>query len=488
MNNRSLHVVLVAGEVKPYSKTGGLGDVTGALPPAIAANEHKVTVFTPLHNTIDTSHFGLKKIRRRVKMSIGASKYYFNIWRGSMGEHQKIYFIDHYEFFRSRKKLYGYPKDGNLRYYFFNKAVLDTIRILKLDIDVIHCHDWHAGLIPNLLKTEEYRKDFADVASVMTIHNILFQNAKDITRIPRKHADDGKGLPQESKREIAKLNFMLRGIMHADIISTVSEQYAKEIQTKEYGYGLEDALYKRRKRLFGILNGIDYAHFDPSHDKYLDTKYHLPTLNLKHRNKMFLQNELGLDKDDNVPIIGIASRITEQKGFELIFEIMDQLMSMHLQIAIVGSGQDSYEKLITKYNRKYPEKIGIKLEFSEEIASWIYAGSDMFLMPSRFEPCGLGQMIALRYGTIPIVHKTGGLADTITDFNPKNKNGNGFVFDNYNSLDLLQTITRSLETFKYRERWEKLMRFGMNQSYSWELPAKQYIKLYRIARKRHKSG
>ena len=483
---RKLAIALVTGEINPYSKTGGLADVAGALPGALAALGHDVHVFTPLHRQISTKTHGLKKILTHMPIIIGRTTYHYNLWRGTMPSGQPIYFIDNFELFRSRHKLYGYPKDGNLRYFFFDKAVLDAMMRIQVAPDIIHCHDWHTGLIPNLLSSPAFGAYYFYTATVMTIHNIAFQSATETGYSHAASRDRCVGQPREDATSIRKLNFLLRGITFADVISTVSDKYAHEIQTPEFGCGLEKVLYKRRRRLFGILNGIDYSHFDPRHDTNLHVRYHLDTLNRKLRNKSFLQIQMGVEQDDNIPIIGMATRITEQKGFDLLFEIIDDLMKLHVQLVIVGAGETKYERKIIAYQKKYPDRFGAHLIFSEEVASWIYAGSDLFLMPSRFEPCGLGQMIALRYGTIPIVHKTGGLADTITNYDPSKKRGNGFVFTKYESKDLLAAITRALGAFKYRDRWSKLMQFGMSQSYSWELPAKQYIKLFRLAQQKRR--
>jgi len=485
---KPLSIALVSGEIKPYSKTGGLADVTGALPGAFGAIGHEVRVFTPLHQQIDPKAHHLKRIMARVPVIIGTKTFHYNLWLGTTSGGQTIYFIDNYDFFKSRHKLYGYPKDGNLRYYFFDKAVLDAMMRLQYHPHIIHCHDWHAGLIPNLLSAPAFSAYFFYTATVMTIHNIAFQSASELHHGSARKRDSGKGLPKEDLASIRQLNMLLRGITYADVISTVSDKYAHEIQTPGFGCGLEKVLHKRRRRLFGILNGIDYSHFDPRYDTNLHVSYHLDTLNRKLRNKSFLQEKMELDQDDNIPLIGMATRITEQKGFDLLFEVIDKLMELHVQLAIVGAGETQYERKIAKYQKKYPGRLGAHLNFSEEVASWVYAGSDIFLMPSRFEPCGLGQMIALRYGTIPVVRKTGGLADTIIDYNPDKKRGNGFVFTRYNSKDMLATITRALNAYKYRDRWDKLMQHGMSQSYSWELPAKQYIKLFRLAlQKRRKT-
>lgn len=485
---KPLSIAQVSGEIKPYSKTGGLADVTGALPGAIEDLGHEVRIFTPLHRLVDVKTHKLKRIMSRVPIIIGTKTYHYNLWHGTTPTGQTIYFVDSYEFFKRRHKLYGYPKDGNLRYFFFDKAVLDAMVRLNYTPNIIHCHDWHAGLIPNLLSAPAFGAYFFYTATVMTIHNIAFQSASSVENETSRQHDRGQGQPKEDLASIRKLNLLLRGIIHADVISTVSDKYAHEIQTPEYGNGLEKILYKRRHRLFGILNGIDYSHFDPSHDKNLPVRYHLETLNRKLRNKSHLQHEMGLDQDDNIPIIGMATRITEQKGFDLLFEIVDDLMKGHVQVAIVGAGETAYERTIAKYQKKYPGRFGAHLIFSEEVASWVYAGSDLFLMPSRFEPCGLGQMIALRYGTIPVVRKTGGLADTIINYNPAKKTGNGFVFANYDAKGLSSAINHALDTYKYRDRWNTLMRHGMSQSYSWELPAKQYIKLFRFAQQKRRKA
>lgn len=476
-----LSIIQVCAEIKPYSKTGGLADVTGALPGALAGLGHSVITITPLHRLIDPKKWGLKLISARNSLQISTRRWSYRVWEKKERDGTCVWFIDQSELFRRRHRLYGYP-DGNLRYYFFCRAALDFIQNTHTKVDVIHCHDWHAGVIPNLLHREDYIRHFADTATVMTIHNIAFQMSGTDHHLPPSRRDDGTGYPSERLPSLKRLNFMLRGVKHADAISTVSARYALEIQTPEFGCGLEKILHRRRRRLFGILNGIDYNHFDPRHDKYLPVPYHLNDLHKKRRNKSALQQAMGLEVDDNIPIIGLASRITEQKGFELIFEILDQLMTRHVQAVIVGSGQPEYEKRIRTFHQKYPDKLGIYLEFSEEVASLVYAGSDLFLMPSRFEPCGLGQMIALRYGTIPIVHEVGGLADTIKNYDPAHKSGNGFVFTDFTAEALLEATLRGLEAFKYRDRWEKLMRHGMSQSYSWELPARQYIRLYRFAR------
>ena len=477
---KPLTIVQVTAEMKPYSKTGGLADVTGALPNALADLGHTIISITPLHRAVEPRDFQLKRLLARRVIRIDGQNYPYQVWEHRLSATKRVLLIDQTEFFKRRHRLYGY-KDGNLRYYFFCRAALETLMDLKIKPDVMHCHDWHSGLIPNLIRRSPlYHDHFAETATVMTIHNIAFQMSDSGRHFRKK--DAGRGLPVENATEIARLNFLRRGIIYADAISTVSGQYAHEIRTPEFGCGLEDVLERRHKRLFGIINGIDYAHFDPRHDTDIPVHYHLSDLYKKRRNKSALQQLMGLDVDDNVPIIGMATRITEQKGFELLLEVLPDLIGQHFQLAIVGSGDAAYEKQIRAWQKKYPDKIGSHLEFSEKIASLVYAGSDMFLMPSRFEPCGLGQMIALRYGTIPIVHAVGGLVDTIIDYDPQKKKGNGFVFTDFTPGALLAAVIRGLETYKYRDRWEKLMRHGMQQSYSWELPARQYVRVFRFAR------
>ncbi|MBI4090335.1 MAG: glycogen/starch synthase, partial [Candidatus Kerfeldbacteria bacterium] len=317
--------------------------------------------------------------------------------------------------------------------------------------------------------------------TIFTIHNLPFQMQGDWWRVPADKVDVGLGPVPKDPAKLRWTNFTKRGIRYADAINTVSVRYAQEILTPEYGQNLDRALRRRAKDVFGIINGIDYQVYNPQFDRHLWHSYDWNSLDRKHENKRELQKMVGLDQRNDIPLIGLVHRLTEQKGFDLIKNILPVLMQLELQIVIVGTGDRDYVNVFRKAARTYPGRIAILTPFTEELGSRVYAGSDMFLMPSRYEPCGMSQLISLRYGSIPIVHKTGGLSDTIEDFNPRTNLGTGFVFMRYAADDLLVAIVRALETYKYPQVWEHLSWQAMQESYSWDIPAEKYIELYRQA-------
>jgi starch synthase len=293
------------------------------------------------------------------------------------------------------------------------------------------------------------------------------------------------GVPTTEKTKVQYLNFLKRGIIHADIVTTVSEQYAKELLVPVTSHGLSDVLIPRARTFFGIRNGVDYHQWNPMFDEYLPVNYDFEILHRKYDNKRALQHRLGLPIDDSVPLLGMNSRITEQKGFSLVFEIFDELMKMGVQLVVVGTGQGTYTQLLDEKMKQYPEQVAYR-PYSEELGSLVYAGADVFLMPSLFEPMGVGQLYSLRYGTIPVVRRTGGLADTIFDYNPRNRASNGFVFDDYSGTALQEAVGRALELWRDKAQWWRLMVHGMALSYSWEIPAKKYVRMYKAAVKEHK--
>ncbi|MEK7637281.1 MAG: glycogen synthase [Patescibacteria group bacterium] len=486
MPPRPLHIVIVAPEVSPFSKSGGLADVTHALPKHLLGLGHEVSVVTPYYSfvakqPINPEHLG------DVVVAIGKKSYPVRFYRAMLSEHTKVpvYFVAQDDLFGSRDKLYTYP-DDNLRFFVFNRAVFSLGELLGHIPDVLHCHDWQTGLVPNILKLE-YRKRpvWRDTVSIFTIHNLLYQMQGMWYTIPADKRDHGRGLPPTDFGKIRTINSTLRAIKNADAINAVSVRYAEEIMTKKFGEGLDTVLRRRRDRVFGIINGIDYTIFNPSFDQHLQTHYDWNSLDKKMENKLALQRAYHLPERRDVPLIGLAHRLTEQKGFDLIMEILPILLHQPIQLIVVGGGDRNYVAFFRHMAKKYPSQVAIHLEFSEVVASKIYAASDMFLMPSRYEPCGISQLISLRYGSIPIVHRTGGLADTITDFDPRTGVGTGFVFHNYTGPDLLMAMTRAIETYKYPRVWEHLTWQAMRQSFSWELPARQYVDLYRRALATH---
>ncbi|MFA5070280.1 MAG: glycogen/starch synthase [Patescibacteria group bacterium] len=481
--NKPLTILMATAEIAPYARTGGLADVCNALPKALVHLGQKVIVVMPYYGFIRNQNLKIEEIGED-NITINKNNYHIKYRRTFFTPEIPIYFIYNWQLF-NRSRLYNYA-DDNLRFLFFDLAVLKMIEKFKLKIDVIHCQDWHAGLIPNYL-AKKFRAEigYSKIATLFTIHNLPFQFQQNWWTIPKKLVDDGHHLPPVKKEgEIKNINFTKRALLNADIINTVSERYAKEIMTPEFGQGLHRILRARKKDVFGIINGIDYNVYNPLFDPYIRHKYDWNSLDKKKKNKLLLQKEMKLKVDPDIPLIGLVHRLTEQKGFDLILRLMDFLLKMDIQFIVVGSGQKEYINSFRKLNRKFPRKIAISSPFTDKMAARVYAGSDMFLMPSRYEPCGISQMISLRYGSIPIVHETGGLSDTITDFDPRKERGNGFVFSRFIKEDFLAAIIRALVNYKYRKTWEHLTWQAMRLSYSWEIPAKKYLALYYLAIKK----
>ncbi|MFH0952290.1 MAG: glycogen synthase [Patescibacteria group bacterium] len=483
--SKKLNIVSVAAEVAPFSKTGGLGDVARALPMALEALGHKVSVITPYYTFIDQQRLSLEDIGI-AKVRIGPHSYKVTFYKSSLTPKIPVYFVRYDRFF-GHSKIYEYDND-NLRFYLFNEAVLKLIKLINLKPDLIHCHDWHTGLIPNLIKTTHKNdSQLSRISTLYTIHNLPFQFGMTWWKVPANKIDYGRGKPPIKLSKIKYINFTKRAIIYADVINTVSERYAHEILTPEFGQGLDKHLDRRHDSFFGIINGIDYTVYNPSFDTNLDYNYDWNSLDKKKRNKMVLQKELKLAPTADQPLIGLVNRLTEQKGFYMILEILPILMKQRLQMVVVGSGDQDFISQFKKYAKRFPKQLAIYTPFTEKMASRVYAGSDIFLMPSRYEPCGISQMISLRYGSIPIVHETGGLSDTITNYNPRTGRGNGFVFTRYEKEELLITIARAIENYHHTKTWERLTWQSMRLSYSWKLPAQKYTTLYRLAIKKRKS-
>lgn len=475
-----LTIASVSAELAPFSKTGGLGEVTRALPRALRDRGHHVIPIVPLHKHTKLHYPDIERIGEdNVKLFDGLS--HKATFYQSEYDRIPVYFIDSPQYFSERKRIYE-KRHENERFYFFNRAVMSLLRFLEVTPDVVQSHDWHAGLLPYFLHTS--KKTFWNTAAVFTIHNLVFQMGHDWWTLPPEEQDDGYRTPEQMYEmgNVERINFALRGIRHADAISTVSEQHAKEILTKQFGEQLHGELRKRRGDLFGIVNGVNYDTYNPATDPGLRQKYTMrDPLPGKAANKKALQQMCKLPKRDDVPLVGMVSRITEQKGFDLLLEMMDTIMRLKMQIVILGSGQEEYEREFRRLRRKYPDRFSY-LAWDPKIETQVYAGSDLFLMPSRFEPCGLGQLISLRYGSIPVVHAVGGLSDTINDYNPRTGRGNGFVFNKYDAKLMLATLTRAAENWmRGGAAWERLVRKSMRKVYSWDIPAQRYISLFRHA-------
>ena len=481
---KKLKIASISSEVAPFSKSGGLGDVARSLPKALKRLGHEVIVITPFYNQV------IDKKKHNLKLAFGDVKVFFNskeamrinYWKGYLMPGLPIYFVEAKRYFSKRKSLYG-SKHENARFLVFDVAALKLISLLKFKADIVHCHDRQTGLIPFYLKTDfRYSRTLKKAKTIFTIHNLVFQMGKNWWEVPAKKKDYGrKRIPHLADAGIEYINFMKRAILSADAISTVSEQYREEIMTRKFGQDLHQILKNREDRLFGIINGIDYGAYNPTNDKGLFKNYNYKKIHRKKLNKEYLQKKFGLEKNIDTPIICATSRVTFQKGFELVLKILEKLMELDLQIIVIGAGDKDYIKKLQKAAKKYPKKLAVIPSHKEnqKYETLVYAGSDFFLLPSHHEPCGINQLIAMRYGCVPIVRKVGGLHDTVENFDPKTKKGTGFVFDEFDEFSLYGAIIRAIETYNYKKAWRDIMVRGMKESSSWEIQAKKYVELYK---------
>ncbi|ACX51603.1 glycogen/starch synthase, ADP-glucose type [Ammonifex degensii KC4] len=485
MFDRSLKILFVASEAVPFAKVGGLADVAGSLPKALAVGpderHNDVRLVIPYYKNIeDTSYlmdFPVPLDGRLETCVLRQGK----IEAHYRGEYRSlpVYFIGNYHYFW-RDGIYAFPDDAE-RYAFFCWAVLEMLPRLNWQPDIIHCNDWQTGPIPLLLHTHYQGHPFYQrTATVFTIHNLQYQGNFPWEKARLFNLGDEYYHP-EALEFYGQFSFMKAGLLYADVISTVSRTYAREIQTPAYGERMDGVLRRRSRDLYGIVNGINYHEFNPKTDPRLHRNYDLDTLEDKRENKYALQREMGLPVKD-VPVLGIVSRLVAQKGLDLVAEIAPELMHLEVQLVVLGTGDPRYHRLFEELKRLYPQKVGLYLGFNPVLAQRIYAGADIFLMPSRFEPCGLGQLIAMRYGTIPVVRATGGLADTVQEFDPVTLSGNGFVFKEYNAREFYRAIARALKLYRdHPDSWRRLMRNAMSCDFSWARSAVEYLQLYQEA-------
>ncbi|WP_048748449.1 glycogen synthase GlgA [Paenibacillus sp. P22] len=470
-----MNVLFVTSEAVPLAKTGGLADVVGALPKALLENGVGASVILPKYESIPWKHLQHFETIDTFSVQMGWRMQYCGLLRGEVGG-VVYYLIDNEHYFR-RGGLYGYGDDPE-RFVFFSIAVLEAVRRMDTRFDVLHCHDWQAGLVPFLLKRRYFQDEvLGGIRTVFTIHNLRYQGI-----FGQQEMMDMIGMGPEIFSE-GGLEFhgaascMKGGLLYADKLTTVSPSYAEEIKTAYYGEGLDGLLRWRAADLAGIVNGIDTADFDPAADEALHAKLG-GSAPYKLANKLALQREMGLPERADVPVIGIVSRLVEQKGFDLIDAVFGELLEEDVQFAILGSGEWKYEEMFRQASHSRYDKCSIRTGFDDGLARRIYAGSDLYLMPSQFEPCGLSQLLALRYGTVPIVRETGGLKDTVQPFNEYTGEGNGFSFAHYNAHDMLYTIRRALHYYRNEQAWKVIVSNGEKDDYSWSRSAKSYIGLY----------
>lgn len=481
--SKKLKIVTVVSEVDPFSKTGGLADVARSLPKAIKRLGHDMITITPLYDKIiDKKKHDLKLVFKNVKLRLNSKDVVtVNYWKGYAMHDLPVYFVECKKYFSKRKTLYG-SNHENARFMVFNIAALKLISLIKFEADIIHCHDWQTGLIPFYLKTKfQYSKTLENTKTIFTTHNLIFQLGKNWWEIPPEKKDFGrKRLPHLNDSSVEYINFAKRAILSADAISTVSETYRDEIMTRKFGQDLHRILKNREDRLFGIVNGISYDICNPIKDQTIHLNYDYKKIHRKKINKEYIQKTFGLAVDADVPLICNTSRITFQKGYDIITQLMSQLAQLNAQYIFIGSGDKNFISKLKKVARKYPKKVAVipSHDENQKYEHAIFAGADFFLLPSHIEPCGINQLKAMRFGCVPIVRKVGGLNDTVEDFDPISETGTGFSFEKYDKYSLFATIIRALETYKYKKVWRDMVVRCMKQSNSWEIPAKKYVELY----------
>jgi starch synthase len=485
-----MKILFASSEAVPFAKTGGLADVSGSLPRVLAEMGHEVFLILPKYRSIDEKRFPLTKTGITLKVPIALRVETAEVYSCESVPRFHSLFLRKDAYY-DRDQLYGTPsgdfEDNAERFTFFSRALLEAALALDINPDIIHCNDWQTGLAPVYLKTL-YRNSSSlkPAASVFTVHNIGYQGL--FWHYDLQLTNLGWELFTPQALEFyGKINFLKAGMVFADAVTTVSRKYMEEIQTPEFGAGLNGVLRDRKEDLYGILNGVDYDEWSPAKDPFIREQYGPADLKGKRACKADLQREFGLELRPEIPLIGMISRLDEQKGFDLIEAIMEKLMELGPQCVLLGTGKEKYHLLLESLQKKYPQQLGVKIAFNNVLAHKIEAGADMFLMPSRYEPCGLNQIYSLKYGTVPIVRATGGLDDTIADFNPLSAAGNGFKFRDYTASSLLEAIQRALQAYRDRPLWENLMVRGMLADFSWERSASEYLKVYQETLEKKKS-
>ena len=475
-------VFFVSPEIVPFAKTGGLADVVGSLPRALMKLGCECSVVMPKYRSISPEKYKLKLEIKGLAVPMGMGEMGADIYSTRLGDtHGTAYFVSNDRYF-DRDGFYGTAEgdfhDNAERFAFFSRAVLEMVKALNWYPEILHLNDWQTGLVAAYLKTlYQTIPPYDKMRTLFSIHNMAYQGLFPKYILPMT----GIGWEEFRHEKLEfydQINYLKAGLIYSDALNTVSERYAQEIQTDEYGHGLQGVLKARSNDLYGIVNGIDYDEWNPATDKEIPAQYTVKNHEKKEEAKKKLLQEQLLEFKPKTPVIGLISRLTDQKGFDLIAEIIEAFLSMDVQFVVLGTGEPKYHSMLSELRERFPAKLSVALKFDNRLAKLIYAGSDMFLMPSRFEPCGLGQMIAMKYGTVPIVRKTGGLADTVENLSPDGKKGTGFVFEDYRGSDLLFTIKRAIEAFHQPKLWTELVQRAMKQDFSWDASARKYLDLY----------
>lgn len=477
-----MRILFATSEAVPFAKTGGLADVSGTLTRFIRRLGHDIRIIMPYYQCVEEGEFGLTRTVERFIVPVGERQIEAEILEGRLDD-VPVYFIKKDRYF-GRPRLYGtahgdYP-DNAERFIFFSRSILEAANILGFRPDVIHCNDWQTALVPVYLKTLYSVNPFlSKTASVFTVHNLAYQGAFWYLDMPMTGLSWDLFTP-ERLEFYGNLNLLKGGLVFGDILTTVSKTYSKEIQTPEYGCGLDGVLRARKGDVYGIINGIDPEEWNPATDEDIEAPFSATSLKGKEKNRKALRKELGL-RESTVPLLAFVGRLAGQKGVDLLVEVIKRISAADAQFVVLGSGEEHLRKLLEEAAREHPQNVSVHTGFDSGLAKRIYASADMFLMPSRYEPCGIGQLISLRYGTIPVVHRTGGLADTVTDFNATTGSGTGFTFREPTVESFSKTLSKAIRVFRDQNDWTSLMQNAMACDFSWEKSAARYVRLYEKA-------
>jgi len=477
-----LSVCLFASEAAPLSKTGGLADVSAALTKYLHASGHDVRLFTPLYASIDRARYPMQFVEglQDIALDVGLHRYVFSVKTTQLpGSAAFVYLIDCPALF-VRPTLYTTDPDEHLRFLGFTRAVFACCQHLRWAPQILHCNDWHAGFGPLFLKAAyDWDRLFSRTRSVLTIHNIGYQGIFPAASVGDLALGSKAYMLHQDELRAGRINALRHGIMYADAVTTVSPTHALEICTAQYGMGLQDSLRSRGSALTGILNGVDYDEWDPRRDRYLPRHFDADTLGTKAQLKQLLLTRLKLTASATTPLAGIVSRLASQKGIELMFESLPQVLQWRdLAFVALGSGDAKYERFLSDLEQTFPGRVAYRRGYDDELAHWIEAASDMFLMPSLYEPCGLNQMYSLRYGTVPIVRKTGGLADSVESYDPETGTGTGIVFEEFEAEALELALNSALDLYSEPEHWSRMIHNGMSRDFSWQHQGGLYVEVY----------
>ena len=480
-----MKVLFVCAEVAPYASVGGLAQVAYFLPKALKKAGIDVSVFMPRYGTIDEKKYHIVPFLKNLRVSTGEegglTELICNVKvRKGTKREPTVYFLENMEYYEKRANVYGYS-DDHIRFALLSRGVCEFMKTAGIRPTVIHCNDWHTGYTPNYIQTV-YKDDkiLKTISTIFTIHNLRSQGVFDFRFASPLDFDDGKS-PVASffSETLRKQNALKRGIIYADIVNTVSETYAREIMTEEYGVGLHELIKEVREKIFGVLNGLDYTDFDPATDPVIKKNFSWRTLQHRMENKHDLQKEFNLKADPSIPILSMCGRLSDQKGLDLLIKILPHLLTEYeLQLVVLGTGEQKYREFFQKLELDYPGRVGTHLMANFTLPRKIFAGSDILLLPSKFEPGGIVIIEGMRYGAVPVVRATGGLADIVRDFDPETKTGNGFTFTNYSELSFFGAIVRAIQVYRNKRLWEDLVRRVLKEDFSWDKVAEKYIDLY----------